>query len=114
MVDGALARASALSVGLGVGGTDISSGSFDLPSYSCDGWVGGLGGVVASSIFGLVRGAGAFTVVLPTFALVSRMQVAQLYRGNDHFLNAVFSSRHLEAPLSRELSKEQYLGSLKT
>ncbi len=32
-----------------------------------DGWVGGLGAVGASSIFGLVRRAGAFAAVLPTF-----------------------------------------------
>jgi hypothetical protein len=48
----------------------------------------------ASSIFGLVRRAGTFTVVLPTFVLVSRIQFAQQYHGNDHFLSEVFSSRH--------------------
>jgi hypothetical protein len=47
-----------------------------------DGWVGGLGAVGASSIFRLVRRAGAFTVVLPTFVLVSSMKFVQQYRGN--------------------------------
>jgi hypothetical protein len=42
--------------------------------YGCDGWVGGLGAVGASPIFGMVRRAGAFAVVLPTFVLVSRMK----------------------------------------
>ncbi len=46
-----------------------------------DGWVGGLGAVGASSIFGLVRGTGAFAPVLPTFVLVSRIQFASRYRG---------------------------------
>jgi hypothetical protein len=73
MVSGALARAAALRVGLGVGGAAIASGLRARPSHSCDGWVGDLGAVCASSIFGLVRGAGAFAAVLPTFVLVSRM-----------------------------------------
>jgi hypothetical protein len=55
--------------------------------------VGGLGAVNASSIFGLVRRAGAFAVVLLTFVLVSRMQLAQQYRDNDHFLSTTSSSR---------------------
>ena len=54
----------------------------------------GLGTVGDSPIFGLVRRAGAFAVVLPTFVLVSRMQLVQQYRGNDHFLSATSSSRH--------------------
>jgi hypothetical protein len=58
-----------------------------------DGWVGGLGAVGASSIFGLVRGAGAFAAVLPTFVLVSRMQFAQRYRGNATSFSAASSSR---------------------
>ena len=53
-----------------------------------------LGAVGASPIFGLVRRAGAFAAVLPTFVLVSRMQLAQQYRGNGHFLSAASSSRH--------------------
>ena len=40
-----------------------------------DGWVCCLGAVGTSPIFGLVRGAGTFVVVLPTFVLVSRMQL---------------------------------------
>ena len=79
MVGGALTRVSALRV---------ASGSRTRPSHSCDGWVCDLGAVGASSIFGLVRGPGAFVVVLPTFVLVSRMQLAQQYRGNGHFLSA--------------------------
>jgi hypothetical protein len=58
------------------------------------GWVGGLGAVDASSIFGLVRRAGAFAPVLPTFDLVSRMQLPQQYRDNVHFLRSASSSRH--------------------
>ncbi len=37
-----------------------------------DGWVGGLGAVGPSSLFWLVRGAGVFVAVLPTFVLVSK------------------------------------------
>ena len=62
--------------------------------HSCDGWACDLGAVGASSIFGLIRGAGAFAAVLPNFVLVSRMQLAQQYRGNGHFLSATSSSRH--------------------
>jgi hypothetical protein len=58
-----------------------------------DGWVGGLGVVGASSLFGLVRGSGAFALVLPTFVLVSRMQLAQRYRGNATSFSAASSSR---------------------
>jgi hypothetical protein len=38
-------------------------------------------------LFSLIfpSGAGAFAAVLPTFVLVSRMQFAQRYRGNDTF-----------------------------
>jgi hypothetical protein len=35
----------------------------------------GLGAVGASLVFGLVRGAGAFAVVLPSVVLVSRIQL---------------------------------------
>jgi hypothetical protein len=73
MVGGALARTSVLRVDLGVGGAVISSGSRARPSHSCDGWVGDLGEVGSSSIFGLVRGSGTFAAVLPSFVLVSRM-----------------------------------------
>jgi hypothetical protein len=58
-----------------------------------DGWVGGLGAVGASSIFGLVRGAGAFAAVLPTFVLVSRTQLAERYRGNVTSFSVSSSSR---------------------
>jgi hypothetical protein len=44
--------------------------------------VGGLGEVGVSLLFGLVRGPGAFVVVVPTFVLVSRIHLAQRYRGN--------------------------------
>ncbi len=73
MVGDALVRSSVFHVGLGVGGEVIVPGFRTCPSYSCDGWVCGLGAVGASLVFGLVRGAGAFTVVLPSFVLVSRM-----------------------------------------
>ncbi len=42
-----------------------TSGSHGRPSHSCD--------VGVSLIFGLVRGSGTFSVVFPTFVLVSRM-----------------------------------------
>ncbi len=61
--------------------------------YGWDGWVCGLGVVGVSSIFGLVRRSGTFVMVFPTFVLVSRMQFAQQYRDNGHFLNASSSSR---------------------
>ena len=93
MVGGALARALALRVGLGVGGAAVASGSRARPSHSCDGWVCDLGAVGASLIFGLVRGAGAFPAVLPTLVLVSRMQLAQRYRGNATSFSAASSSR---------------------
>ena len=60
LVDGALTRASGLSVDLGVGRSLIVSGSRTRPSHSCDGWVGDLGVVGVPLIFGLARGAGAF------------------------------------------------------
>ena len=93
MVGGALTRASAFRVGLGVGGAAVVSGSSARPSHSCDGRVCGLGAVDASLIFGLVRGAGAFPAVLPTLVWFSRLQLAQRYRGFGHFLNAESSSR---------------------
>jgi hypothetical protein len=81
MVGGALVRASAFRVGLGVGGAVIVPGLSACPSHSCDGWVCGLGAVGASLVFGLVRGAGAFAAVLPSFVLVSNMPFAQHNRG---------------------------------
>jgi hypothetical protein len=104
LVDGALSRGSTLRVGLGVGGATVASGSRAHPSHSCDGWVCHLVTVGVSSIFGLVRGSGSFAVVFPTFALVSRMQLAQQYRGNCHFLSAASSSRQ-EAIIGGTLSR---------
>jgi hypothetical protein len=77
MVGGDLSRVSTFRVDLGVGGSSIVSGSRSHPTHSCDGWVCDLGAVGDSLIFGLVRGAGAFAVVLPTFVLFSRMQFAK-------------------------------------
>ncbi len=70
------ARASALRVGLGVGGTVIASRSRARPLHSCDEWVCDLWSVGVSSIFGLVRGTGTFTALFPIFVLVSRIQLA--------------------------------------
>jgi hypothetical protein len=64
MVGGALTRASTFRVGLDVGGAVITPGLRVCPSRSCDGWVCGLGVVGVSLVFGLVRGDGAFAVVL--------------------------------------------------
>ena len=58
-----------------------------------DGWVCGLGAVGVSPIFELVRRAGAFAAVLPTFVLVSRMQFSQRYRDNSTSFSAASSSR---------------------
>ncbi len=55
-------------------------------------WVCGLGAVSTSLAFGLVRGAGAFSVVLPSLDLVSRMPFAQDNHGFDHFFIATSSS----------------------
>ncbi len=94
IVVGSLTRVSVLCVDLGVGGSVITSVSHPHPTHSCDRRVCDLGVVGASSIFGWVRGTGAFDVVLPTFVLVSRIHLEQQYRDNDHFLNAASSSRH--------------------
>jgi hypothetical protein len=93
MVGGALTRASSFRVGLGVGGAVIAPGLGACPSRSCDGWVCGLGEVVVSLVFGLVRGSGAFAAVLPSFALVSRMPFARHNHGFGHFFRATSSSR---------------------
>jgi hypothetical protein len=50
--------------------------------------------VGASLIFGLVRAAGAFAAVLPTFVVVSRTQIARQYCDHGHLLTPVSSSRH--------------------
>jgi hypothetical protein len=63
-----------------------------------------LGAVGASLIFGLIRGAGAFAAVLPTFVLVSRIQFAQRYRGNATSFSAASSSR-LEAMVGGALAR---------
>jgi hypothetical protein len=82
MVGGDLARASAFRVGFGVSGATIAPGLRACPSRSCDGWVCGLGAVGDSLVFGLVRGTGAVAAVLPSVVSVSRIQLAQRYRGN--------------------------------
>jgi hypothetical protein len=108
MVGGALARASALRVGLGVGRALIVSGSRTRPSHSCDGWVGDLGVVGAPSIFGLARRAEAFAGGLLTFALVSGFQLAKHNRGQCHFRSAAFSSQ-LEAMVGGALARASAL-----
>jgi hypothetical protein len=50
--------------------------------------------VGASSIFGWVRGTGVIVQALQTFVFVSRIQLTEQYRDNDHFLSAASSSRH--------------------
>ena len=69
-----------------------------------DGWVCGLGAVGASLAFGLVRGTGAFAVVLPSFALVSRIPFAQRYSDNATSFRVVSSSR-LEAMVGVALTR---------
>jgi hypothetical protein len=86
-------RASAFRVGLGVGGAVIAPGLRACSSRSCDGWVCGLGAVGASLVFGLVRGAGAFAPVLPSFVLVSNMSFAQHNRGFTTSFSATSSLR---------------------
>ena len=81
------------SVGLGVGWAVIDHGWLACPSHSCDGWVCGLGAVVVSLVFGLVRGTGDFAAVLPSFALVSRIPFAQRYRDNTTSFSGASSSR---------------------
>jgi hypothetical protein len=92
-VGGALTRVSAFRVGLGVVGSVIVPGLCSCPSRSCDGWVCGLGTVGASLVFGLVRGSGAFSTVLPSFALVSRMSFAHHNHDFGHFFKTTSSSR---------------------
>jgi hypothetical protein len=58
-------------------------------------------------IFGLVRGTGAFTPVIPTFVLVSRIHLAQRYRGNATSFSAT-SSRIFR--ISRLLTSSFSLG----
>jgi hypothetical protein len=54
---------------------------------------GSVSSVHLLSFFGLIRGAGAFTAVLPSFVLVSRMPFAQRIRDSGHFFRAASSSR---------------------
>ena len=105
MVAGALMRVSVLRFGLGVGRALIASGLRTRPSHSCDGWVCDLGALGASSIFGLVRMAGAFTGRLLTFASVSGIQLAQHNCSNKcYFVSAAFPSR-LEALVGDTLAR---------
>ena len=67
MVGGALARASAFRVGMGVGGAVIAPGLRACPSHSCDGWVCGLGAVGVSLVFGLVVGRSGASVFCFSF-----------------------------------------------
>jgi hypothetical protein len=55
-------------------------------------------------VFGIVRGAGAFAAVLPSFALVSRMPFAQHNHGFGHFFIATSSSRR-EATVGGALAR---------
>ena len=65
----------------------------------------GLGALGASSMFGLVRRAGAFTGRLLTFASVSGIQLAEQYRGNKcHSSSQRFPSR-LEAMVGDTLAR---------
>jgi hypothetical protein len=104
MVDGTLVRAWTFRVDLCVGGAVIAPGLRACPSRSCDGWVCGLGVVDTSLVFRLVRGAGAFAVVLPSFAFVSREPFAQHNHGFGHFFNATSSSRR-EAMVDGSLAR---------
>jgi hypothetical protein len=61
--------------------------------YGWDGWVGGLGVVGASSIFGLVRRSGTFTGGILTFGLVSGLDLTPHNRGKCHFFSTVFPSQ---------------------
>jgi hypothetical protein len=70
-----------------------------------DGWVCGLGAVGASLVFGLVRGTGAFAPVLPSVVLVSRIQLAQRYRGNIATSFSAVSSSRREAMVGGTLAR---------
>jgi hypothetical protein len=105
MVGGALARVSVFRVGLGVGGTVVASGSRDCPSHSCDDWVCYLGAVGVSLTFWVVRGAGSFAAVLPTFVLVSGIHLAQRYRGNIVTSFSAASSSRREAMVGGALAR---------
>ena len=76
--------------------------------FGWEGCVCGLGAVGASSIFGLVRGAGALPGGLLTFALVSGFQLAQHNCGKCHFFSAAFPSQ-LEAMVGGALARASAL-----
>jgi hypothetical protein len=57
-----------------------------------DTWVCGLGVVITSLTFGLVRGTGSFATVFPSFPLVSKMSFAQHNRAFGHFFRTTSSS----------------------
>ncbi len=75
------------------------------------GFAGGMGGCVVwvrwvpdSLAFGLVRGAGAFAAVLPSFVLVSRIPFARRYRVNATSFSGASCSRR-EAMVGGALSR---------
>ena len=70
--------------------------------------MGGLGAVGASSIFGLVRRAGAFTGGLLTFVLVSGLQITQINCDTYHFFRTV-SSLRLESMVGDVLTRTSTL-----
>jgi hypothetical protein len=70
-----------------------------------DGWVCGLGAVGGSLVFGLVRGSGAFAPVLPSVVLVSRIHLAQRYRGNIATSFSAASSSRREAMVGGALTR---------
>ncbi len=67
-----------------------------------------LGVVGTSSIFGLVRRAGAFTGQLLTFVLVSGLHLAQFNCVTYHFFNSSFSSQ-LEVMVGGALTRTSVL-----
>ncbi len=64
------------------------------------GFPGGMGGWVV-----WVRGAGAFAAVLPSVVLVSRIQLAQRYRGNIATSFSAASSSRREAMVGGALAR---------
>ena len=67
--------------------------------------MGGLGAVGASLTFGLVRGTGAFATVLPSVVLVSRIHLAQRYRGNIATSFTAASSSRREGMVGGDLAR---------
>ncbi len=64
-----------------------------------------LGAVSVSLVFGLVRGAGVFAAVIPSFVLVSRMPFVKHNRDFGHFFRAASSSRR-EAMVGGALTRD--------